>query len=119
MARRQGRDEDRVELLDGLIVAMPPPTTSYDNAAQRILDSLAQDRLTKSAIYARAGVPCYWIVNLRDLCVEVYRDPDRWKSEYRSVTRATGTDILSIDEFPGAAFEAADFLPRPDYNSTT
>jgi Uma2 family endonuclease len=162
--------DDRVELLDGLIVAMPPTSPLHDNAVRRVqyvllrrlgfdviirgqstfvigddsapqpdiavcpgddrshdhrhpnqahllvevsLSSLPQDRLTKSAIYARAGVPCYWIVNLRDRCVEVYREPDRWKSEYRSVTRATGSDKLTIDEFPSIAFEAAEFLPRP------
>lgn len=160
--------DDHVELLDGLVVAMPPPTPSHDSAvhcglealqrglglgaAVRVqatflvgdnsalqpdlavvpgshrdyatrhptrahlivevaLSSLAQDRLTKSAIYARAGVPCYWIVNLRDGCVEVYRDVDRWKSEYRSVTRAGGEDTMVIDDFPGAVFRAADFLP--------
>lgn len=160
--------DDRVELLDGLIVAMPPPTPLHDSGVQRgfytllrglgfdvtirgqsaflvgsdsallpdlavvpsspddyasrhptrahlivevALSSLPQDRLTKSAIYARAGVPCYWIVNLRDHCVEVYRDVDRWKAEYRSVTRAVGDDLLTIDEFPGVTFRAGDFLP--------
>jgi Uma2 family endonuclease len=164
--------DDHVELLDGLIVAMPPPTPSHDNSVHRVMvvllrrlgldvvvrvratfvvgadsapqpdiavcpgdsetyeqhhptqahllvevavSSLAQDRLTKSAIYARAGVPCFWIVNLRNRCVEVYRDPDRWKSEYRSVTRAAGSDILTIDGFPGVTFEAAELLPRAEH----
>lgn len=73
--------------------------------------SLVQDRLTKSAIYARAGVECYWIVNLRDGCVESFRRPNRWKAEYEDVTRATGKDPLTIDAFPGIVFEAAEFLP--------
>jgi Uma2 family endonuclease len=160
--------DDRVELLDGLIVSMPPPTPSHDSCVHRALyalqrglgievairvqstflagrhsvlqpdlalvpgshddyatrhpsrahlvvevslSSLPQDRLTKSAIYARAGVPCYWIVNLRDGCVEVHRDVDRWKGEYRSITRAVGDDALGIDEFPGVTFRAGDFLP--------
>jgi len=160
--------DDRVELLDGLIVAMPPPTPLHDSSVHRVLhalqcalgidvavrvhatflvgtdsapqpdlalvpgshddyakrhptrahlvvevalSSLPQDRLTKSAIYARAGVPCYWIVNLRDGCVEVYRDVDRWKAEYRSVTRAAGDDALVIDDFPDVTFRAGDFLP--------
>jgi Uma2 family endonuclease len=164
--------DDRVELLDGLIVAMPPTTPLHDNTVRRVtyvllrrlgfevivrgqstfvigddsapqpdiavcsgddethdhchptrahllvevsLSSLVQDRLTKSAIYARAGVPCYWIINLRDLCVEVYREPDRFKSEYRIVTRATGNDILTIDDFPGVTFQAAEFLPRAEH----
>ena len=167
--------DDRVELLDGIVVAMPPMSPLHDNAVRRVMvvlmrrlgfdtivrgqstfvcgdnsapqpdiavcpgddrahdhrhptqahllvevasTSLAQDRLTKSAIYARAGVPCYWIVNLRDFCVEVYRDPDRWKSEYREVTRATGSDLLLIDAFPDVRFEAAEFFPNRDDDST-
>jgi len=164
--------DDRVELLDGLIVAMAPRSDGHDATIHVVLyallgklgqgatirvqspfmaggasvpqpdlavvpgkaadyfdnaptkahlivevsqSSLAQDRLTKSAIYARAGVACFWIVNLRNLCVEVYRDPDRFKSEYRSVTIATGTDILTIDDFPGVTFEAAEFLPPEEH----
>jgi Uma2 family endonuclease len=35
--------------------------------------SLPQDRITKGRIYAAAGVPEYWILNLRDDQVEVHR----------------------------------------------
>ncbi len=38
-------------------------------------DSLARDREIKGPIYARAGIPTYWIVNLVDRCVEVYTEP--------------------------------------------
>src|SRR2546430_2137266 len=38
--------------------------------------SLKQDRLTKRAIYAAGGIPEYWIVNLRDYCVEGRRWPE-------------------------------------------
>jgi Uma2 family endonuclease len=37
--------------------------------------SLARDR-AKARIYAAAGVPLYWIVNLNDDCVEVYTQPE-------------------------------------------
>jgi Uma2 family endonuclease len=37
--------------------------------------SLAIDRGRKLRLYAREGVPEYWIVNLVDDCVEVYRQP--------------------------------------------
>ena len=37
--------------------------------------SLAIDRNQKSQIYARNSIPEYWIVNLKDKCVEVYRTP--------------------------------------------
>jgi len=35
------------------------------------------DRLTKAMVYAAAGVPEYWIVNVRAGQVEIHRDPDR------------------------------------------
>ena len=37
--------------------------------------SLRRDRGTKLRSYARAGIACYWIVNLIDRCVEVHHDP--------------------------------------------
>ncbi len=33
------------------------------------------DRYDKLPVYARAGIPEYWIVNLPDECVEVYTEP--------------------------------------------
>jgi hypothetical protein len=44
--------------------------------------SLPQDRLTKSAIYATANIPGYWLVTLRDDCVEVFRSPDPTRARY-------------------------------------
>ena len=41
-----------------------------------IADStLKQDRGLKKRIYARAGIPLYWLVNLIDNQIEVYSDP--------------------------------------------
>jgi Uma2 family endonuclease len=36
--------------------------------------SLRRDRKVKKRIYARAGIPLYWIVNLVERCVEVYSE---------------------------------------------
>ncbi|MBP3957448.1 Uma2 family endonuclease [Gemmata sp. G18] len=38
--------------------------------------SLHTDRNDKGRIYARAGIPVYWIVNVADRQVEVYTNPD-------------------------------------------
>jgi len=38
--------------------------------------SLAFDRRDKGRIYAQAGIPVYWIINLQDRHIEVYTDPD-------------------------------------------
>ena len=37
--------------------------------------SLRLDRGQKQRIYAQAGVPEYWIVNVPERCIEVYTDP--------------------------------------------
>ncbi|MFN3982722.1 MAG: Uma2 family endonuclease [Caldilinea sp.] len=37
--------------------------------------SLAYDRTVKMPLYANAGIPEVWIVNLTDRWIEVYRDP--------------------------------------------
>ena len=37
--------------------------------------SLKRDRTFKKRLYAQAGIPAYWIVNLVERCVEVFTDP--------------------------------------------
>ena len=37
--------------------------------------SLHRDRSIKKRVYARAGIPAYWIVNLQDRRIEVYTSP--------------------------------------------
>lgn len=37
--------------------------------------SLMYDRTTKASLYAKSGILDYWVVNLQDDQVEVYRDP--------------------------------------------
>jgi Uma2 family endonuclease len=38
--------------------------------------TLDMDRTAKGRLYARAGIPVYWIINVADKQVEVYSDPD-------------------------------------------
>ncbi len=71
--------------------------------------SLAFDRTTKQAAYARNGVPEYWIVNLIDGVVEVYRQPDG--SEYREVSELTPADRISPLAQPDRSIAARDLLP--------
>jgi Uma2 family endonuclease len=59
--------------------------------------SLRFDRKTKGPLYAGAGIPEYWIVNLVDRIVEIYREPietaDGW--HYRLVHRAAPGDSVT------------------------
>lgn len=43
--------------------------------------TLSRDRGIKLRSYARAGIAEYWIINLIDRCVEVYRHPETNQSE--------------------------------------
>ena len=163
--------DDRTELLEGVIVSMPPATPLHDNSVHRVqyallralgLDacirvqsamvtgsrsvpvpdvavvpgssndydrahptrahlvvevaqsSLPQDRLTKAALYARAGITDYWIVNLREGVVEAYGNVDREAGLYRSIARASGNDLLTLEAFPGIGIRAGDLLPPED-----
>jgi len=59
--------------------------------------SLKRDRGSKKRLYARAGVPVYWIVNLIDKQIEVYTEPSGTAADpdYR-----THQDYGPADEVP-------------------
>lgn len=73
--------------------------------------TLPQDRLTKTRIYARAGIPDYWIVNLRDHVVEWFGEPDPDMRVYRSRGIAAGSEPLPLAAFPDVTIRAAELLP--------
>jgi Uma2 family endonuclease len=78
--------------------------------------SLSFDRQDKGSLYARAGVPDYWIVDLIDRRLEVYRTPApapgapfRWA--YRDVQRLGPRGSVSPLAVPRVVVEVADLLP--------
>jgi Uma2 family endonuclease len=78
--------------------------------------SLAVDREYKSSLYAKARVPEYWIVNLVDRALEVYRDPmpDASASygwSYRSAQSLHAGEHVSPLAALAARITVADLLP--------
>ena len=71
--------------------------------------SIRYDRGRKLAAYARAEIQEYWIVNLTDRLVEVYRQPLS-SGQYASVERRQGTDTIAPAAFPDVAVTVADLL---------
>ena len=74
------------------------------------------DRDYKTSLYARAQIPDYWLVNLIDGTLEVYRDPERDAERpfgYRYAPRL----ILRLGDFvtplaaPSSRIAVADLLP--------
>jgi Uma2 family endonuclease len=73
-------------------------------------DSLRLDREMKAALYARAGVPEYWIVNLAESTVEVHRDPDPATGAYRARVVISPEGTLAAMSVPGLRINVADIL---------
>ena len=147
--------EDRVELLDGVIVAISPPAAAHELAlnqlSRRLFVGLApnlstrmqlpleigactttepdiavvegfaetyatanptsallvvevadstvsQDRLTKGPLYAAAGIPEYWIVNVEESVIEVYTEPVNGR--YQRLMKHGSGETVSPGAFP-------------------
>jgi hypothetical protein len=74
--------------------------------------SLAFDRTTKLALYARAGIRQYLIVNLRDGCIESYERPSvRGRYSRKSVLRAGKRAALALGDRERLEIDAAEILP--------
>jgi Uma2 family endonuclease len=53
--------------------------------------SLAEDLGEMATLYAQAGIKDYWVVNLPDFCVEVFRQPRRGRYAERRTIQAVET----------------------------
>lgn len=73
--------------------------------------SLEVDRLIKGPLYAENGIAEYWIVNLTDRTLEIYRDPENGVFANGDVLRAG--DSIELVNFPGAAIDVNEILGTP------
>lgn len=170
VARGDLTPDDRVELLDGVIVSEPPMEPSHASGNEAVVETLhralagrayvreqkplilghlsapepdiavlagtyrdyvarhptaallvvevsnttlPQDRLSKSRIYAGAGIPEYWILNVRGDCLEVSRAPDvsrRIYTERRTLRR--GARLAPV-AFADVEIAVSDLMPWP------
>ena len=101
------------------VAVVPPVPDGYASAhpahAHLVLEvahsSLAQDRLTKCLIYAKANIPQYVIVNLRDDCVENYVAPSPPRRRYRERTVLVRGERFQLVTFPEVTIAVDDLLP--------
>ncbi len=107
---------------DLFVVPGRPADYRHEHPARPVLavevaeSSLAFDRLHKGSLYARAEIQDYWIVNLVDRVLEVYRDPGPDSSapygwRYRSVTTLAPPAAVAPLAFTTARIAVADLLP--------
>jgi Uma2 family endonuclease len=80
--------------------------------------SLVFDRRSKGSLYARGGVQDYWIVNITERAVELYRQPHPdpsalWGWSYRSMLIARAGDMLTPLALPSTRIAVQALLPAP------
>lgn len=73
--------------------------------------SAAYDRAQKAELYARAGVPDYWVLIVPQRRLEVRRDPDPTSGEYRTVLLLGEDEAISPLSAPSERVEIRDLLP--------
>jgi Uma2 family endonuclease len=71
-----------------------PPASQVGLVVEIADTTVERDRLLKARVYARAGIPAYWLVNLAEHQVEVYADP---QGEGATPHYATRTDVREGD----------------------
>lgn len=71
--------------------------------------SLTFDQQIKLPIYARAGIPEFWIVNLPQLRIDVYSDP--FEDRYRSLKKVP-KGILAPRAFPAMPIDVTKLLRK-------
>lgn len=77
------------------------------------LTSVRFDRTTKLKLYAENGIEEYWIVNLKQRQLEVYRKPiiDGAAADYAERFVITEKEFISPLEKPNSKIRVADMLP--------
>jgi len=70
--------------------------------------SLRKDRSVKAALYARAGIPEYWVVNLIDRAIEVHTDVT--SGAYTRMTPMHPGSDIRLRAFPDVAIAVNDIV---------
>ncbi len=97
------------------VAVVPPGNYSSEHPARAYLvvevaeSSLRKDREIKAGLYARAGVPEYWLVNLIDRVVEVHTSPA--EERYTSVVRRGAAETLRMVSFADVTISVARLFP--------
>jgi Uma2 family endonuclease len=68
--------------------------------------SLAKDRGVKASLYARYGIPEYWIVDVDAKAIELRRDPDAVGGRYATCETVT-SGALTSRSVPGLSIALA------------
>ena len=98
---------------DIAVVAKADHTKEHPAAAHLVVEvartSASYDRGTKGPLYAEMGVPEYWIVDVVNRVVEVYREPRGDRYERMEAHRKGAT--ITLAEFPDVSVSVEAIVP--------
>jgi len=93
---------------------------AHPNSALLVVEvaesSLAYDRSIKASLYASAGIPDYWVLNLINRRLEVFRDPIAMPEQphgygYRTCSHYLAADAITPLATSQGSISVADLLP--------
>jgi Uma2 family endonuclease len=97
------------------LVLLRPGTTNYPAWPKDVLlvvevadTSLRYDRQVKLPLYARAGIPEVWLVDVSRRAIIVHRDPS--PDGYRAILTVRGDERVAPGAFPGFPLTANQIL---------
>jgi Uma2 family endonuclease len=99
-----------VVIIDPFDYATHHPTPSEVYLIIEVADSsLAYDRQVKAKIYARSGIADYWVLNVSDRQLHVFREPA--EDAYQSEVILDETATISPLQFPAFNIAIGEMLP--------
>jgi Uma2 family endonuclease len=103
-----------------VVPGTPRSYTDHPTTALLVVEvsetSLRNDRNRKGPLYAQAGITDYWSINLVDMQLEVFRDPQPdanrpHRFTYGQVTILNAPDVVTPLAAPHARIVVANLLP--------
>jgi Uma2 family endonuclease len=73
--------------------------------------TLRHDAIRKRDLYVRAGVPEYWVLDIKGRRLIVHRSLNEEKGEYSSVLSYQEEETVAIESHPGASISISALLP--------
>ena len=86
-----------------------PQARDLDLVVEVADTTLAFDMTIKAALYARAGIVEYWVLDIQGRRLIVHRDPAR--GQYASIVGYSEQECVTPLAAPGAPFRVAEMLP--------
>lgn len=97
---------------DIVVVPAGDYDTAHPSRALLVIEvadtSVQKDRGIKTALYATAGIPEFWLVNLAEKIIEGHRQPSAGR--YADIQRIGTDGQLESGQFPGLKIAVSDIL---------